>query len=845
MAQPTIYDRQFNFRDIQTLAPADPLPGDKIDDEYNAVKQTLDEVLFNLKQIQRDDGDVANKTIGFEQLKEELSAFGFRPPTLWGTGLTYGINDTVFFGSKLYRALEGHVSSDFDLDLAAGKWIVMADFTAAMDDFTQATSAVAGFAAQAETSANDAAAAASAAALAEAGAAVAGDLYVDTAAGLADTVDQNYFFVKSNDNPQLADLYQNVGGVAVDQNTGIISTPGLWGYLATIVTGPIDANGDYAWIVGPGNRRVPVGSTAVQYDRLTGETRIGDFALKLMQAEDYPVLYGLGPGNVRDYVAIAPIRDTEEADLSVSAPNSHDSLYFTATEVAAADGVGKTEIARRLAQDMSVFPSFIQGYNGIGGEGQSYMAEDGTSGIFFDDNYVSRNSILSNGFSVGVDPRSFSDGAVYTPYGASLALEPLRERVVGPTNVDLVYPDVNVDAGNYPPNARTGDRFPLLSYVFQWLWQEHNRATGLDPLRHMIAMNKAKSEGSLAEILTGDGLARFKSMHTVMNDAVAAGANPGWAKQWMAYVMDHGEADEALGTAGYAASLRAAMDDLWTDATGKTGQALRPPWLMAQVASARGTSDMVVAQQQLDMSTDLTGTNAYAFLTAIKSEIPTLLDATMPVETNNDHPILSGKVLAALRGAISAHYILNRREPYFTPYVHKYYRDGDRALVVIPNMVAPLRPVELPLGGTMSKPAHWGFIDRNVAGADADDIVDIRVIKSAQTLIEIKFAGSKEGARYLAAGANSFAHQQTGQVFVRDSFDIDQPVTIKFDERMKRWHNALFGLGGDTGLGYLETSGAAGLNRGFVNQVPGYVDCKLDLGNPVARGIVIAEGLPV
>lgn len=76
MAQPTPYDRQFNFQNQQAQTPSAPVPADEIDAEFNAVKITLDQVLGNLELIQRDDGEVANETIGEDQLKPELTLLG-------------------------------------------------------------------------------------------------------------------------------------------------------------------------------------------------------------------------------------------------------------------------------------------------------------------------------------------------------------------------------------------------------------------------------------------------------------------------------------------------------------------------------------------------------------------------------------------------------------------------------------------------------------------------------------------------------------------------------------------------------------------------------------------------
>ncbi|MPZ19551.1 MAG: hypothetical protein GEV06_16770 [Luteitalea sp.] len=68
MAQPTPYERVASFQDIQALSPSTPIPGQSLDSEYNAVVNTFNEILANLALIQRDDGKLANESVGLEQL---------------------------------------------------------------------------------------------------------------------------------------------------------------------------------------------------------------------------------------------------------------------------------------------------------------------------------------------------------------------------------------------------------------------------------------------------------------------------------------------------------------------------------------------------------------------------------------------------------------------------------------------------------------------------------------------------------------------------------------------------------------------------------------------------------
>jgi Tfp pilus assembly protein PilO len=80
MAQPVEYNRQYNFTNYQALQPTAPLPGDEVDNEFNSAKVTLDEIRARLALIQRDDGRLANGSVGNDQLAAVIS--GLQPPTM-------------------------------------------------------------------------------------------------------------------------------------------------------------------------------------------------------------------------------------------------------------------------------------------------------------------------------------------------------------------------------------------------------------------------------------------------------------------------------------------------------------------------------------------------------------------------------------------------------------------------------------------------------------------------------------------------------------------------------------------------------------------------------------------
>jgi len=132
MAQPRDYTRQYNFDDYQTTAPNDPLPGSQVDAELNAVKLTLDDLNENIGLIQRDDGLLRNQAVHKDAFDAGalalINADSFNPRGDWATTTVYAVNDLVDFNGATYLATVAHTaSSAFTTDLAADKWILLAN----------------------------------------------------------------------------------------------------------------------------------------------------------------------------------------------------------------------------------------------------------------------------------------------------------------------------------------------------------------------------------------------------------------------------------------------------------------------------------------------------------------------------------------------------------------------------------------------------------------------------------------------------------------------------------------------------------------------------------------------
>jgi hypothetical protein len=89
VSQPYPFNRSFSFTNFQAQNPTGTLPGSQVDLELNNAKATLDGVLTNLKQIQRDDGALKNGSVTFDTLSASLQTAGLAPALPWVTGTPY------------------------------------------------------------------------------------------------------------------------------------------------------------------------------------------------------------------------------------------------------------------------------------------------------------------------------------------------------------------------------------------------------------------------------------------------------------------------------------------------------------------------------------------------------------------------------------------------------------------------------------------------------------------------------------------------------------------------------------------------------------------------------------
>lgn len=122
------YNRVFSFTNFQSANPATPLPGNEVDAELNAVKATTDAINTNLQLIQRNDGQLANASVGYQQLQSAVLT-GMNPPTMWsGAGINYVVGALVFFGTQLYVCNTAHTSTSIRPPSSNPAWTFLVDF---------------------------------------------------------------------------------------------------------------------------------------------------------------------------------------------------------------------------------------------------------------------------------------------------------------------------------------------------------------------------------------------------------------------------------------------------------------------------------------------------------------------------------------------------------------------------------------------------------------------------------------------------------------------------------------------------------------------------------------------
>lgn len=147
MASVAPYRRGYSFAGWQANNPQKPLPRQKVDEDPGDLQRTTKETIDGLNQIKRTDGRLQNGIVTQDALAPELQT-GVQPTVLCQPSTQYEEDATVSYGSRLYRSLQAHVSAaDFADDLAAGNWLLFADFGTLLKDTNAARDEAVGAAA--------------------------------------------------------------------------------------------------------------------------------------------------------------------------------------------------------------------------------------------------------------------------------------------------------------------------------------------------------------------------------------------------------------------------------------------------------------------------------------------------------------------------------------------------------------------------------------------------------------------------------------------------------------------------------------------------------------------------
>lgn len=112
MADPTGYDKDYDFSNFQATKPDEPLPGDRLDTELQNIETAIDETQTALQDVRRSDGQLQNRIVGLDALTPELlDAFetGGIPAFVNVVGVVSGDGATKVFGLPVSVASKNNV----------------------------------------------------------------------------------------------------------------------------------------------------------------------------------------------------------------------------------------------------------------------------------------------------------------------------------------------------------------------------------------------------------------------------------------------------------------------------------------------------------------------------------------------------------------------------------------------------------------------------------------------------------------------------------------------------------------------------------------------------------------
>lgn len=124
--RPTI---DYSYSDFAVGLGDGSFPGTQVDNDLANLENSNNTIIDFLGGVFRTDGQLTNGSVKPEALSSSIT-LGLAPPRAWVTATTYAVNDSVFEGVQYYICLVAHTAGTFATDLAAGKWALLADFTA-------------------------------------------------------------------------------------------------------------------------------------------------------------------------------------------------------------------------------------------------------------------------------------------------------------------------------------------------------------------------------------------------------------------------------------------------------------------------------------------------------------------------------------------------------------------------------------------------------------------------------------------------------------------------------------------------------------------------------------------
>lgn len=130
MSQPTAYTQINDYSDELTTSQVPGTHGAHLDQDFQAVKLTTDQIRANLALLQRDDGKLKNLLVTPDSLSaatKALIASDWIPRGEWATDTVYAVGNLSVQGGATYVCAVPHTSGAFITDLSAVKWMSLTD----------------------------------------------------------------------------------------------------------------------------------------------------------------------------------------------------------------------------------------------------------------------------------------------------------------------------------------------------------------------------------------------------------------------------------------------------------------------------------------------------------------------------------------------------------------------------------------------------------------------------------------------------------------------------------------------------------------------------------------------